>query len=146
MINSDTILPLGKYLSTLLSILNLLIIRIFINLESILPLTYLLGDDDVHQLAKIFNILGTPREEDWPDVELLPNYVEFEKCDPISLQPLICPQTFLSSQQSIEEANSRLDLLMKMLELNPNKRITAKEVIPSHFEYCSQEYSFLNGT
>ena len=49
------------------------------------------GDDDVQQLGKIFNVLGTPTRAEWPDVELLPNYVEFEACEAMSLAPLVAP-------------------------------------------------------
>ncbi len=45
----------------------------------------------MQQLGKIFNVLGTPTRVDWPDVELLPNYVEFEACEAMSLAPLVAP-------------------------------------------------------
>ena len=45
----------------------------------------------MQQLGKIFNVLGTPTRADWPDVELLPNYVEFEACEAMNLAPLVAP-------------------------------------------------------
>ena len=32
---------------------------------------------DIEQLCRIFEIMGTPSEEDWPDVVDLPNYLPF---------------------------------------------------------------------
>jgi hypothetical protein len=72
--------------------------------------------------------LGTPKQEDWPGVELLPNYIEFQKTEPISLLPLFRQPT---AEQSTNGIPSPLDLLMKLLELNPSKRITAKKVSTS---------------
>ena len=35
------------------------------------------GTTDIDQLGKIFTIRGTPTIEDWPEVDALPNYLEF---------------------------------------------------------------------
>jgi cyclin-dependent kinase len=32
------------------------------------------GDSEIDQIFKIFRILGTPTEEDWPGVKQLPDY------------------------------------------------------------------------
>lgn len=36
------------------------------------------GDSDLEQLQKIFNLVGTPNDVNWPNAKLLPGYVEFE--------------------------------------------------------------------
>eukprot|EP01035_Chromulina_nebulosa_P018508 gene18508-24225_t len=41
------------------------------------------GNTDLEQLSLIFNIFGTPNNDDWPNVNLLPNYIEFDNRDPI---------------------------------------------------------------
>ena len=89
------------------------------------------GETDLEQLAKIFNILGTPTVENWPNVQLLPNYVEFEPRSPMDLIPL-----FDNNWKNDKQRNGNgqlqyppaLDLMLKMLTLNPLGRITAKEV------------------
>ena len=76
------------------------------------------GDSDIEQLGKIFNVLGTPTTQNWPKVELLPNYVEFEPRSPMNLTELF------SRNRSAE-----LELLLAMLALDPAKRLTATQVI-----------------
>jgi cyclin-dependent kinase 7 len=46
------------------------------------------GETDIEQLGKIFNVLGTPTAENWPNSHLLPNFVEFEARAPLDLIPL----------------------------------------------------------
>ena len=35
------------------------------------------GTSQIDQLGKIFSVRGAPSNEDWPDVESLPNYLQF---------------------------------------------------------------------
>lgn len=74
------------------------------------------ADSDLGQLAKIFNVLGTPSNDSWPNVTLLPNFVEFEARGPMDLSGFV-PQP------------AALDLLLRLLCLNPLKRITAGEAL-----------------
>ena len=78
------------------------------------------GDSDLGQLAKIFNVLGTPTTENWPHVTLLPNYVEFEARGPIDLTVLF-------------RQSPALELLLLMLTLNPSKRISAHDALNHHY-------------
>eukprot|EP01039_Chlorochromonas_danica_P003863 gene3864-4220_t len=75
------------------------------------------GDTDIEQLAKIFNVLGTPSPTTWLGVDMLPKYIEFEVRQPLNLGTL-----FGKNKQLI-------DLLLRLLELNPSKRITATEAL-----------------
>ena len=98
--------------------------------EIILRTPFFPGETDLEQLAKIFNILGTPTEDNWPNVHLLPNFAEFEARLPMDLIPL-----FDNNWKEDKQRNGQLryppalDLMLKMLALNPLKRITASEVI-----------------
>lgn len=86
---------------------------------------FVLGTNDVDQLQKVFHILGTPKPEDWPGVELLPKYVEFQHSEAVSLIPLFRQP---SPDQMTNGIPSSLDLLLNLLSLNPSKRISASEV------------------
>ena len=35
------------------------------------------ASSDIEQLCKIFQVLGTPSTEDWPECEQMPNYLPF---------------------------------------------------------------------
>ena len=80
------------------------------------PLFETSSENAIEHLSKIFNLLGTPTEETWKGVELLPNYIQFEHRDPLDIEEL------LKFQQP--EAK---DLLLGMLSLNPLNRISAKD-------------------
>lgn len=67
------------------------------------------GHGQIDQLQKIFAVRGTPTKENWPDVEKLPDYIEFKKIEPAKLSsifPMMSPQA--------------IDLLDKCLQLDPN--------------------------
>jgi serine/threonine protein kinase len=74
------------------------------------------GDSEIDQLHQIFSILGTPTEERWPAVTELPGYKEtFPKWQRRPLSELIPNADPLG-----------IDLVEKMLEYDPVKRISAK--------------------
>lgn len=85
------------------------------------------GQSESDQLDKIFQILGTPAEEDWPDnVTLL--WSGFQKHSSKRLQdyvPEIC--------------NDGLDLLKKMLRFKPSERVSAAESL-NHTYFPSSEF------
>lgn len=77
------------------------------------------GDSQIDQIFKIFQILGTPDDSSWPNVSSLGHYKPtFPKFKPCSLEMLF---------PSIEPKG--LDLLKKMLILNPESRISAKKAL-----------------
>ncbi|KAF4794304.1 hypothetical protein TURU_103661 [Turdus rufiventris] len=71
------------------------------------------GNSDVDQLGKIFDVIGLPEEEDWPnDVALPRNAFTSRPAQPI--------EKFVPD---IDELGK--DLLLKCLAFNPAKRISA---------------------
>ncbi|KAL9940165.1 hypothetical protein V8E36_000870 [Tilletia maclaganii] len=82
--------------------------------ELMLRTPYLPGESDAAQVNVIYKALGSPTEKDWPGHSLLPNFVPF--------QPSIKPP--LSGTFTAASPDT-LDLLSKLLILNPNQRITA---------------------
>lgn len=81
------------------------------------------GDSEIDELFKIFRVIGTPNEESWPGVSQLPDY------------KTSFPQWTAKDYQSIVPTleKSGIDLLSKMLCLDPSKRVTAREALEHEY-------------
>lgn len=81
------------------------------------------GDSEIDELFKIFQVLGTPDDEVFPGVKSLPEYNDlFPKWRPQNLAdvvPTLCP--------------SGIDLLSKLLEYSPARRIGAKAAMEHEY-------------
>lgn len=84
------------------------------------------GENEIDQLGKIFFLLGTPDEDNWPESKHLPLYTEFTKSDKKDLKTIFK-----------NEDDDCIDLLKSALQLNPHQRITAEEAIKH--KYFSNE-------
>jgi len=76
------------------------------------------GDSELQQLLHIFRLLGTPNEELWPGVSKLRDWHEY---------PQWAPQNIARAVPTLESTG--VDLLSKMLQYDPSKRIEAKEAM-----------------
>jgi cyclin-dependent kinase 7 len=79
------------------------------------------GDSDVDQLAKIAAVVGTIDNSNWPGVERLPDYVALVGRAPLPL---------ISIFQAADAVT--LDLLAKLLAVDPRNRIALGEATASH--------------
>lgn len=53
-------------------------------------LTFCLGDSEIDEIFKIFRILGTPTDENWPNVGSLPDYKpDFPKWPAVPLSKVV---------------------------------------------------------
>ncbi len=83
------------------------------------------GTSEIEQLKLIFNVLGTPKLSQWPDVNLLPNFMEFEEREPMDMRPLFGRP---KENQTVNNLPSDLHLLLEFFVLNPSKRMTMDKV------------------
>lgn len=79
------------------------------------------GTEEISQLYKIFDIMGTPTLESWPDIENMP---WFEM-----LKPRINVMSKFEKEYKHLMSEEGFDLALKLLELVPHKRLTAKEAL-----------------
>ena len=78
------------------------------------------GTSDIDQLARIFNVLGTPNESNWPTAHLLPSFIQFDQREPLQLDTIFRPT---------DVGKSGVELLSRMLTLDPQRRISATEAL-----------------
>jgi serine/threonine protein kinase len=87
--------------------------------EMLLGAPFIPGDSEIDQIFKIFRVLGTPTDKTWPGFSQLPDYKpsfpRFKKESFAEIFLDCCPQA--------------INLLEKMLVLDPDRRLTAEEVL-----------------
>ena len=77
------------------------------------------GDCEIDQIFKIFQMFGTPNEKTWPGITKLPEFkLTF---------PQFKGKGINAYNRNID--NVGLDLLSKMIQLDPSKRISAKQAL-----------------
>jgi len=85
------------------------------------------GDSEVDEVLKIFKMLGTPTEETWPGVTMFKDFkLSFPKYEPTSLSSVIA--------KDLDPLG--VDLLSKLVALNPAKRISARVAL-QHVKYIN---------
>ncbi|XP_058228344.1 cyclin-dependent kinase D-3 [Rhododendron vialii] len=90
--------------------------------ELLLRRPFLQGNSDIDQLGKIFAAFGTPKLSQWPDMQYLPDYVEYQH---VPGQPL--RQLFPMA------SDDALDLLSKMFMYDPKARISAQQALEHRY-------------
>jgi serine/threonine protein kinase len=95
------------------------------------PLFY--GDSEISQLFKIFQVLGTPTDAIWQGSEELPFMKSsFPKWSVDSLEKL--SEKCFNFNQDLQA----VDLLSKLVQLEPSKRLTVKQAL-NHPFFKSEE-------
>lgn len=86
--------------------------------ELLLRKPWFVGESDVEVLSKIFSALGTPKDKDWAGLKCLPGFVAFRERDAPPLKSIF---------PGVE--NEALELLARMVCLDPRRRITAADAL-----------------
>lgn len=86
--------------------------------ELMLRTPFLVADTDMSQITTIFKALGSPTDQTWPGLKLLPDYVAFPP------QPKVPLRSIFNAA-----SDDALDLLEKMLTYDPLERITAIDAL-----------------
>lgn len=81
-------------------------------------------DTDINMIGIICNQIGTPTEENWPGVSKLKGYIAPAKED---IVPVKTREEWETTFRVIGPVG--VDLLMKMMLLDPRKRLTAQQVL-----------------
>lgn len=90
---------------------------------------FITGEAELQQLSRIWQVLGSPTEKDWPGMKTLPLYMPSTEQFPKPTLRFIFPA---ASQDTI-------DMISKLLLYDPSKRMSANEVsfsnaAPCHFQ------------
>ena len=88
------------------------------------------GDSEIDQIFKIFQFHGTPTPNDWANVQKLPDFKPtFPKFKGVN------PETYFKNFDKVG-----LDLAMRLLALDPARRISMKEALKHpYFSEITQE-------
>lgn len=77
------------------------------------------GDSEIDELFRIFRVMGTPNEDVWPGVSSLQDYQEdFPAWQPIQVSHILPGM-----------CDAGIDLIEKLLPLDPRMRLTAQEAL-----------------
>ncbi|KAH7282865.1 hypothetical protein KP509_35G050700 [Ceratopteris richardii] len=111
---------------------------IFAELLTLKPLFQGIEDKSTHnplqldQLDKIFRVLGHPTPEKWPTLNNLPYWQTSRQ----RMQGPKSESCVLHQVVSLQQKSAAYDLLSKMLEYDPCKRITAAQALEHEYFRC----------
>jgi len=96
---------------------------------------FLQGDNELHQLSLIFKLLGCPTEKSWPGLRKLPFFDVLESVVEKAYPPQLREHGGLRTvpQRFAHAADAVLDLLARLLTLDPSQRISAAQALEHEY-------------
>lgn len=91
------------------------------------------GESDIDQLVKIFNVLGTPTLENWPNMDKMNSFITLRPDNETPGLNFI----FSAAPQDL------IDLMIKMWTFDPVKRVTCTQALQQEY-FRSQPYCCLD--
>lgn len=82
----------------------------------------LCGANENDQLLKIFDMLGCPDTQDWPELKSYPNYPIVQKYEDVFYRCRL-------KERFPTLSDSGIDFMKQLLEYNPRKRISAEQAL-----------------
>lgn len=91
------------------------------------------GKDECEQWRRIIDICGTPNLDEWPEAPSLSMFKEFvpKESLPNQLERNLVAGLQMRSHRSFPDG--ALQLILQLLQLCPDERITAKEALQSPY-------------
>lgn len=86
--------------------------------EMFLRVPFFAADNDFQQIELVFKALGTPDEDEWPQIKELPGFFEFQKTPGTPLEGLFTAAS-----------DDALSLMRRLLTFNPLRRITCRQAL-----------------
>ena len=86
------------------------------------------ASNDVEQLQRIFELMGTPSDDLWPLAKQLPKHLIFTHLPPPSV---VWPETVFPD--SCAAAAGTAGFIQSLLAVDPNDRVSAKEALESEY-------------
>lgn len=100
--------------------------------EIILRVPLFAGDTDFQQMEKIFDVLGAPSQENWPEVSKLPNFLNYKSEQKVNFEDI-----FKGISKDL------LEVLSRTIVLNPMERATASEILQLKYFKSGDSGTFL---
>uniref|UniRef100_A0A915DQT4 Cyclin-dependent kinase 7 n=1 Tax=Ditylenchus dipsaci TaxID=166011 RepID=A0A915DQT4_9BILA len=98
--------------------------------ELLLRVPIFAGESDLDQLVQIYKLLGTPTEEDWPNITSLPDFIKIKETgDGFDLKGVFTAA-----------GNDLIELISQCFRFDPLKRWTATQALQSQY-FRSEPYA-----
>ena len=90
------------------------------------------GTNVMDQLSLVFDLLGTPNQDEWPGVTTLPDYGKMNFADKQ-------PKPWAEEYPRLDKTPNLVSLVKNIVALDPSKRFSAKQVLESGYFFSNTQ-------